>query len=112
MKKVFIDTSAFYGFIYKKDHLHPLCKDITKYLFDNSFSFFTHKWIEYKTLSKLKKHGIKYCEAFSRLIQKLDIYTYDIADDLEQHALELFWGYKDKKWSIIDCVSIIRFNTD
>lgn len=106
MRKVFFDTSAFYGYLDTKDGLHEICCDILNYLKRESFMFITHKWVEYETLSKLKKIGIRYCEAFTELTECMKIYNLEVTKELEEKALEIFWSYEDKDWSVIDCVSI------
>lgn len=106
MHRVFVDTAAFYGFLYKQDTLHKLCKQIFKYLVKSQFGFITHRWVEYETLSKLKEISHTHCLAYQDLADRLQLSIEDVAPDLEELALETFWAYQDKKWSIIDCVSI------
>lgn len=112
MRKVFLDTSAFYGFLYPKDSSHKICCEILYYLIQESFMLITHKWVEYETLSKLKKIGYRYCEAFLKLTQKLKLYNHEVTEELEEKALQIFWAYEDKDWNIIDCVSINVMNEE
>lgn len=77
-----------------------------EYLVSSNFTFFTHKWIEYETLSRLKKLGLDFCYSYNNLISKLNLRVFAVTDEIQRQALEIFWSYQDKTWSIIDCVSI------
>ena len=103
---VFIDTAAIYGFLNQRDGLHEVCTDILRYLSTHRFRLVSHKWVEYETLSKLKKLGLRYCSAYSAFIIRLEVVVDEVTSEIENEALQMFWGYKDKTWSITDCVSV------
>lgn len=104
---IFLDTSALYPLFIKRDTLNELSKEILKDLTEKyKTRFFTTTWIEYETLSKLKKHGIDFCLKFERFLKKADVSIENVSKTLENNALKFFWNYKDKEWSIIDCASI------
>ena len=108
INKIYFDTCAFYGLLIKSDSLHQLCTDIFKELIEKyKVSFLTSTWVKYEALSKLKKHGISYCEKLEKIIYNQKIIVEFVSNDIEERALNLFWSYKDKKWSIIDCISIV-----
>ncbi|MGA2548245.1 MAG: hypothetical protein ABSF43_16990 [Rectinemataceae bacterium] len=105
MALVFIDTAALYGIIFPRDQLNDLCKEILQYLIDTQCRLVTHKWIEYETISRLKKNGAEYCDAYTKIKQTLPMSVYEVSQKIEHEALQLFWNYRDKAWSVTDCVS-------
>lgn len=104
---IFADTSALYPLFAPKDYLKQVCIDILKELLeDYRASLITTNWVQYECLSKLKKYGISYCEKFEELITREVLHVTKVNAELENSGLQFFWNYRDKTWSIVDCVSI------
>lgn len=70
-------------------------------------AFVTTNWVRNETLSRLKQQSIDSCYAFEKLLAEASVLVVHIDNSIETKALELFWSYKDKKWSVVDCASIV-----
>jgi predicted nucleic acid-binding protein len=105
MPAVFADTAALYGILNSRDELNSICVDVLRYLINTNWTLITHRWVEYETLSKLKKNGMKFCDAYNDLKNELSIGVLEIDSRVERNALQMFWTYRDKTWSVIDCFS-------
>lgn len=105
--QVFIDTSAIYALLAPNDFLKNIAKDILQDLINSyNIQLNTTTWVEYESLSKLKKHGIKYCSKYSQFVEKSGMRVYKVDRKIKENALYYFWNYKDKLWGIVDCMSI------
>ncbi len=105
--QVFVDTSAIYGLFAPEDFLKDIAKDILQELINSyNVQLYTTNWVEYESLSKLKKHGINYCNKYKQFVEKSGMVVYKVDQKVKEKALYFFWNYKDKLWSVVDCISI------
>lgn len=107
MKSVYVDTSAICGFLNRRDPLHTLSISVLEELINKKYNFYSNQWVEYESLTTLKSMGNSLCIAYNKLKENIKLNILPVEKQLENSAVELFWKYDDKYWSIIDCVSII-----
>ena len=106
--EIFIDTCVFYALISGNDQITKISKEILDELINEyNFKFFTSSCIKCETLTKLKKIGVSYCNTFLDLVDELKCEVIDIDRNIKEKAMQIFWSYSDKQWSIIDCTSIV-----
>lgn len=105
--KIFCDTSCLYSLFIVNDSLNLISEEVLEEILEKyKATLITTDLVQYECLSKLRKHGIDYCKKFQQLIQKEILNIHKTDDDLVEKGLVMFWGYEDKDWGIIDCISI------
>lgn len=108
MKKLFVDTSAFYALEDKRDQNHDKAIDFRKnVLTREKFAIFTSTYILDETYTFLqKKLGKKIALNFGRQIQASElIKVIHISRFYEKNAWDIFEKYLDKEFSFTDCTS-------
>lgn len=106
-RAVFVDTSAIYAIFAPRDFLKAISIEILKELLEEyQATLVTTNWVEYESLSKLRKHGIEFCKKFNEFITREVLIVKRVDEELEDNGLQIFWTFKDKSWGVVDCVSI------
>ncbi len=69
----------------------------------------TTTWTTYEALSIVKSRlGFSQAERlWERINSRAVVDVVRIEEQTEQAALGLLWRYKDKKWGVVDCVSLV-----
>lgn len=106
IKDIFIDTSFVIALINKKDLYHDKALELSiKY---ENYPLITTEAVLLEIgnalAMKFKKEAIKIIEAFNTS-DTVRIVEYNIA--IFEKAFEIYKGYSDKTWGIVDCISFI-----
>lgn len=108
MRKLFIDTSAFYALEDKRDQNHNKAIDFREnVLTREKFAIFTSTYILDETYTFLqKKLGKEIALTFGRQIQASElIEVIHVSKFYEKKAWDIFEKYLDKEFSYTDCTS-------
>jgi predicted nucleic acid-binding protein len=102
MKRIFIDTSAFYALADKKEPLHRKARN---FLEGNTLPLVTTNYVFAETLSLLTKRlGKKTAIAFGNGIwESAIINLVFFPEEYQSPTWDLFCSKKDKEWDFIDC---------
>jgi predicted nucleic acid-binding protein len=104
MKRVFVDTSAWYALIDAKDPYHL---DILDNLQRNQHNLLTSNYIVDETITLLRyKIGWKYAQQFGEQIYSGQLaQCVHLTESDERLAWDIFERYRDKVFSFTDCTS-------
>jgi len=106
---VFVDASAWVAITNTKDRYYTEAITVYRRLLQSALPLITSTWTAYEALTIVKtKLGYGQAERLWQRIQRpsvVDLVTVDA--EIEAEALELFWGYKDKNWGVVDCASLV-----
>jgi len=66
-------------------------------------------WVAYEALSFLKSRaGYGNALALRQVLDDSDlVWQESITPVVEGRAVDIFWGYEDKTWGVVDCASLI-----
>jgi predicted nucleic acid-binding protein len=106
---VFVDASAWVAVTNRKDRNHQEAIQIFRQLLESSTLLITTTWTTYEALTIVKSH-LGYSQAerlWDRIKSRLVVDLIGVDEQIERNALELFWHYKDKKWGVVDCSSLL-----
>ncbi|OGQ77812.1 MAG: hypothetical protein A3F90_19295 [Deltaproteobacteria bacterium RIFCSPLOWO2_12_FULL_60_19] len=106
---VFVDASAWVAIINAKDSNHTQAASVYRRLLQSSVPLITSTWTAYEALTIVKtKLGYSQAERLWQRLQRLSVIDLVTVDErIEAEALELFWGYTDKDWGVVDCASLV-----
>ncbi len=109
MKKVFVDASAWIALYHKRDKYHQTAWIIYEQLLSSPVKFLTSNWVSYEAISFIKsRSSYDAAEALWDILQDGQLFQIIKVDRaIEKEAVNMFWKYKDKKWGIVDCSSMI-----
>ncbi|MFA4911013.1 MAG: PIN domain-containing protein [Desulfobacteria bacterium] len=104
MKRLFIDTGAWYAVVDKKDPDHRVAKH---FLRNNKIPFLTTNFIFDETITLIRSRlGWRVARDFGeRLKQSGFVSIIAVKDEDEERAWEIFLKYRDKDFSYTDCTS-------
>lgn len=106
---VFVDASAWVAITNRKDRYHDEALRVYRRLLRSAVPLITTTWTAYEALTIVKARlGYSQAEMLWQRMQRpsvVDLVTVD--ERVEAEALELFWGYKDKDWGVVDCASLV-----
>jgi predicted nucleic acid-binding protein len=106
---VFVDASAWVAITNRKDRNHKEAVQIFRRLLASSTLLITTTWTTYEALSIVKSRlGFSQAERlWDRIKSRSVVDLIRIDEQTEGDALELFWRYRDKKWGVVDCASLV-----
>lgn len=109
MNTVFTDASAWIALYHKKDKHHNAAWLIYEQLLNGSVKFLTSNWVAYEAVSFIKnKAGYEAARVLWKILQDTELFQSADADkETEAQAVNIFWKYRDKKWGIVDCSSML-----
>ncbi|MFQ5456196.1 MAG: type II toxin-antitoxin system VapC family toxin [Nitrospirota bacterium] len=114
MKKVFVDTGAWYALVDKKDPDH---KSARNFLLTNRLPLLTTNFIFDEIVTLLRSHlGWSVAKEFGLKIKDSNLADIiPVKDEDEAKGWEIFLDFKDKDFSYTDCTSFAvmeRFSID
>jgi uncharacterized protein len=106
---VFVDASAWVAVTNRKDRNHKEAVQIFRRLLSSSTRLVATTWTAYEALTIVKSRlGFSQAERlWARIKSRPLVDLIWINEQIERDALELFWRYKDKKWGVVDCSSLL-----
>ncbi|RPJ49623.1 MAG: PIN domain-containing protein [Acidobacteria bacterium] len=104
---LFVDTSAWFALIDKNDQNHRRAAEFLHQLSETPILFHLTDYIvdETTTLLRIKVSHRRAVAFLDYLKTGANIVRSHVSPDLLVEAENLFRRYKDKKWSLTDCVS-------
>lgn len=104
MKRIFVDTGAWYALVDKKDPDHP---DAASFLRNNKTPLLTTNFIFDETITLLRRRlGLIIAGDFGRRLKDSRFTTLvAVRREDEERAWELFLKFKDQEFSYTDCTS-------
>jgi hypothetical protein len=109
MTRVFVDASAWAAILNRRDQYHPAAFALYQQLLRAKALLISSSWTIYEALSILKSRaGIEQAEHLWRIVN--DPKTSQLVkvdEEVEDAALDMFFGFRDKDWGVVDCTSII-----
>ncbi|MCD6298041.1 MAG: type II toxin-antitoxin system VapC family toxin [Deltaproteobacteria bacterium] len=109
MNMVFVDASAWIALYHKRDKYHRAAWIIYEQCLNESKKFFTTNWVAYEAMTLLKsRSSYRAARALWDIFQDTELSQLTYIDrELENAAVDLFWKFRDKKWGIVDCSSML-----
>jgi len=106
---VFVDASAWIALFHQKDAHHLSAWHVYERLLDEGGWFLSTNWVAYETISVLKSRAsYNAAKTLWNILQDADLsQLVPIDKQLEDRAVDLFWRYRDKRWGIVDCSSML-----
>ncbi|BCB96064.1 DNA-binding protein [Dissulfurispira thermophila] len=104
MKRLFVDTGAWYALVDKNDPDH---KEALSFIKNNKIPLLTTNFIFDETITLLRSRlGWSVAKEFGqRLKDSRFVSLISVEDEDEEKAWEIFLKYKDKDFSYTDCTS-------
>ena len=104
MKRLFVDTGAWYALVDKKDPDH---KDAAAFIKANSIPLITTNFIFDETVTLLRRRlGWKITGKFGKKLKSSGFVSLSVVNnDDEEEAWKIFLKYRDKDFSYTDCTS-------
>ena len=109
---IFVDASAWVAIANRKDRNHREAVQVFRRLLGSSSRLVATTWTAYEAVTIVKSRlGFRQAERlWDRIESKAVVDLIWIDRQIERDALELFWRYKDKKWGVVDCSSLVVMN--
>lgn len=109
---VFVDASGWVAIINRKDQNHNESVQIYRRLLAASTVLVTTTWTACEALTIVKSRlGFSQAERlWDRIRSRAVVDLVWIDEKYERETLQLFWHYKDKKWGVVDCSSLVVMN--
>lgn len=106
MKKLFMDSSAFYALMDKKDKHGMAIEQILK---QEDVSLVTTNYIFAETISLVTKRlGKKVAIQVAKMIRASELIQVEhVSEDLQEKAWKFFEKYQDKDFDLIDATSFL-----
>lgn len=104
MKRLFVDTGAWYALVDKKDPDH---KEAAAFIRNNKIPLLTTNFVFDETITLLRSRlGWSVAKEFGqKLKDSRFVSLIGVKDEDEEKAWEIFLRYKDKDFSYTDCTS-------
>ena len=107
IRKVFIDTSAFYALMDRSDSYHQSAGKIWAHLLDTGYDLKTSNYVTVETLALLQNRlGFEAADIWSRDILGI-VETIWIDEVLHNLAFEIWLSLGRRKLSLVDCASFV-----
>lgn len=114
MKIFFADTSYFIAFIDQKDRLYETVKSVSQNL--SPMYLVTTELVFVELLNAFSAHGLYLREFTADTIEKMykniNIKIIPLDSQCFKTGLLMYKKYKDKSWSLTDCVSFIAMKNE
>jgi predicted nucleic acid-binding protein len=112
IKKIFIDTSAFYALMDRSDDFHRSASILLADFLDQGYYLKTSNYVTVETLALLQNRlGFEAADVWSRNV--LDIVeTLWVDKVLHNLAFEIWFSLGRRKLSLVDCTSFVIMRHD
>lgn len=105
--KIFIDSSAFIALANRKDSHHQKARKLSEKFLNRRNKFFVTNLILFESATMIsmrvgKSQALKFIDNFPEHIKIIKL-----TDQLEETAWQTFHKIKDKKISVVDCLSFV-----
>lgn len=116
VKRIFIDTWAWYAIANRKDKDHKRAVSINKKLVKEKFQYVTTNFIFGETYTlilirgKNHKAAIDFGEKFKQMVKSGEVELIRISEEIEDEAWDIAKKYDDKDFSYVDCTSFAVMN--
>lgn len=106
---VFVDASAWLATTNGRDQHHEAAQATLVTCFRQRIKLVTTNWTAYEALSMVKSRvGVSGTQRLWTVLTNPEWVDFVVvSQELESRALDLFWGYRDKTWGIVDCASLV-----
>jgi uncharacterized protein len=106
---VFVDASGWLAAISRRDQSHEPARAVVESCLDGQIAMVTTNWTVHEALSLLKsRDGVGAASTLWSMVNNPDVVRFVlVSEDLERRGLDLFFGYADKGWGVVDCTSIV-----
>ena len=111
VKRIFIDTWAWYAISNRKDKDHKQAVRINKKLVKEKFQYVTTNFIFGETYTlilirgKNHKAAVDFGEKLKQMVKSGEVELIRISVEVENEACEIAKKYDDKNFSYVDCTS-------
>jgi len=110
MKRIFVDTWAWYALTDSADADHSLAQLANEQLLDEGYTFVTTNFVlaEAVTLVRYNLHhsaAVRFWHTLQQLVEDELVEMVRVEEPDESVAWEIFERYSDQKFSYIDCTS-------
>ncbi len=110
MKRVFVDTGAFFGLLVAQDAQHSRAKELFSQAEEDDWSLVTTNVVVFETQALLVsrvRDGRRFALAFLERIDEGLSSVERITEDDEANATALFRSHDDKLYSLVDALSFV-----
>src|SRR5215207_2629067 len=106
---VFVDASAWLARMNARDLYADAARRLIDGCFANDISLVTTNWTSYEALSMVKSRigSEAASDLWALLTLSVSVEFAEVTPPIERRALELFFGYEDKSWGVVDCASLV-----
>ncbi len=107
-RAVFVDASAWIAITNRRDDYHSAARELYHELLAARVPLFATTWVAYEALSLIKSRmGYeKMLELWQVLSNPRTVRLIRVSEAMEEAGLQIFFGFQDKSWGVVDCVSI------
>jgi predicted nucleic acid-binding protein len=106
---VFVDASAWLATANGRDRYHAVARAVLDACRAQRVQLVTTTWTAYEAISILKSREGSEAVArlWSLLTQSAFVNLVYVTREIEERALNLFLGFGDKTWGVVDCANLI-----
>ena len=109
-ENIYVDTSAFYALLDRSDQFHARAKDVWPALLEDGINLVTTNYVVFETVTVLQyRIGFEAASLWYKdVLGVLSVHWVD--EDTHRLAGELWMNLGRRRYSLVDCVSIITMN--
>jgi uncharacterized protein len=106
---VFVDASAWVASTNSRDQNYEVARSLLVECFAARIRLVTTNWTAYEAISMAKSRGgwDLATDLWTILSNPKSVEFVEITKEIERRALDLFFGYRDKTWGVVDCANLI-----
>ena len=106
---IFVDASAWLASTNSRDQYFEVARSVLIACFADSVRLVTTNWTAYEALSMAKSRGgwDLASDLWTMLTNPKAVVLVEVSRDVERRALDLFFGYRDKNWGVVDCANLV-----
>lgn len=104
-----VDASAWLANTNRRDEHHSVARTLLDAFLAQRIQLATTTWTVYEALSMLKSLAGWNVAAnlWALVTDHKAVVLVDVTKDIERRALDLFFGYRDKTWGVVDCANLV-----
>jgi predicted nucleic acid-binding protein len=104
-----VDASAWLASTNGRDQYYEIARSLLVDCIEEHVRLVTTNWTAYEALSMAKSRGgwELASDLWTILTNPSAVELVDVTNGIERRALELFFGYRDKTWGVVDCANLI-----
>lgn len=107
---VFIDSQGWMALMNLKDQSHCDARHVYDQIIEKRLYLYTTNWTAYEALSHIRERekggGLNAASKLQAILGMKNVVTVvTVTADLEERAVQRFWRYEDKPWSVVLCAS-------